>query len=103
VGPRDRPHLTPQRPPPPTAVTHLKSEEPVIPISIQPAARYPLRKGTELLAAPVEVFEQQANLQFTFDVSFGEPQVIKGEPLVPTLSRLLDEVESLLQRLIPMV
>jgi hypothetical protein len=79
-------------------VTHLKSEEPVIPISIQPAARYPLRKGTELLAAPVEVFEQQANLQFTFDVSFGEPQ-----PLVPTLSRLLDEVESLLQRLIPMV
>jgi hypothetical protein len=28
VGPRDRPHLTPQRPPPPTAVTHLKSEEP---------------------------------------------------------------------------
>jgi hypothetical protein len=30
VGPRDRPHLTPQRPPPPTAVTHLKSEEPSI-------------------------------------------------------------------------
>ena len=28
MGPRDRPHLTPQRPPPPTAVTHLKSEEP---------------------------------------------------------------------------
>jgi hypothetical protein len=28
VGPRDRPHLTPQRPPPPTAETHLKSEEP---------------------------------------------------------------------------
>jgi hypothetical protein len=31
VGPRDRPHLTPQRPPPPTAVTHLKSEEPLCP------------------------------------------------------------------------
>jgi hypothetical protein len=40
--------------------------------------------------------------EFAFDVTFGEPEILKGEPAVPALRRLIDEVEGLLKRLVPL-
>lgn len=70
------------------------------PLSLRPSDRYPLKEGTELYVAPPGEFEKHRNLKFTFDIAFGEPKVLEGEPIVPTLRRLIDEVEGLLQRLI---
>jgi hypothetical protein len=75
-------------------------------ISIRPMVRYPLEEGTELFSAAPgvsDLFEQNADLKFTFHVAFGEPEILEGEPVVPTLRRLLDEVKGLLERLIPLV
>jgi hypothetical protein len=46
---------------------------------------YPLEAGQELRRVPFEEFDK--NMYFTFEVAFGEPQVIKGKPLIPTLYR----------------
>jgi hypothetical protein len=76
---------------------------PVVPLSLQPAERYPVQEGTPLFAADVDFFDKQKDLKFSFDVAFGEPQILVGEPVVPTLRRFLDEVDGLLKRLIPLV
>jgi hypothetical protein len=76
---------------------------PVMPLGLRPAQRYPVQEGTPLFTADPDFFAKQKDLKFAFNVAFGEPQVLVGEPVVPTLRRLLDEVESLLKRLIPLV
>ena len=76
---------------------------PVVPLSLRPAGRYPVKNGTPLFTASAEEFEKHEGLKFSFDVAFGEPQALIGEPVVSTLRRLLSEVESLLKRLIPLV
>jgi hypothetical protein len=76
---------------------------PAMLISIRPTVRYPLEKGTELFSAAPDLFEQYKDLQFTFEIAFGEPEILRGKPVVPTLRRLLDEVDGLLKRLIPLV
>ncbi len=76
---------------------------PALPVFIRPAERYPVEANTPLFGADPEFFEKNPELKFVFEVAFGEPQILVGEPVVPTLRRLLDEVESLLKRLIPLV
>lgn len=63
----------------------------------------PIEDGTVLFEADPEGFEKHKDLQFAFEIAFGEPEILKGKPVVPTLRRLLDEVEGLLKRLIPLV
>jgi hypothetical protein len=72
-------------------------------VGVRPAVRYPLQAGTPLVTATPEFFEQYPSLKATFDVAFGEPEILEGEPVVPTLRGLLDEVKGLLERLIPLV
>ena len=74
---------------------------PAVIIRLRPADRCPVEPGTELFIT--DAFEEDEQLQFRFDVAFGEPQVVECEPVVPTLRRLLDEVKGLLERLIPLV
>jgi len=62
-----------------------------------------IQDGTILFEAAPEDFEKQKDLQFTFHIAFSEPQVLEREPVVPTLRGLLDEVDGLLKRLIPLV
>jgi len=76
---------------------------PAMLISIRPATPYPLEEGTELFSAAPDLFEQHKDLQFTFEIAFGEPKILVGESVVPTLRGLLDEVDGLLKRLIPLV
>jgi hypothetical protein len=63
----------------------------------------PIEDGTILFEADPEDFEKQKDLQFTFNIAFGEPEILERKPVVPTLRGLLDEVESLLKRLVPLV
>jgi hypothetical protein len=71
-------------------------------ITIKPADWTPIEEGTELFVVPGPGgFD--ADPQFPFDVTLGEPDVLRGEPVVPALRRLIDEVEGLLKRLVPLV
>jgi hypothetical protein len=76
---------------------------PPMPIGLRPADRYPVVNGTALFNAPADFFEKHKELQFIFDVAFGEPPVVTGEPVLPTVRRLLDDIEKLLQQFIPLV
>jgi hypothetical protein len=76
---------------------------PPMPIGLRPAHRYPVQAGQPLFTADVEAFEKHQDLAFAFDVAFGEPPPLAGEPVVATLRRLHDDVAALLQQLIPLV
>jgi hypothetical protein len=78
---------------------HIKEKFPVLPVLnvfLRPANRqFPLKQGNILFrdAPNAEVNEQ---MQFVFEVAFGEPQVIEGEPLLPTLVQMSDYVDNLI-------
>lgn len=68
--------------------------------ALRPADRqFPLQDGAELFRSgigphvPPWAREMQENPQFTFEIAFGEGEVVKGEPLLPTLVQLTDAVE----------
>lgn len=68
---------------------------PVPDIFLRPAdSLFPLKTGDELFidAPNAEVNEK---MQFRFEVAFGEPQIVEGEPLVETLHQMLDTVDSI--------
>jgi hypothetical protein len=75
---------------------------PPMPIGLRPAHRYPLQAGQPLFTADAEAFDEHKDLTFTFDVAFGEPPPLAGEPVVPTLRRLHDDITALLRQLIPL-
>jgi hypothetical protein len=71
---------------------------------LKPADWIPIEAGTELYGIPANAGPgAEAKPEFGFSVAFGEPEILKGEPVVPALRRLIDEVESLLKRLVPLV
>lgn len=70
--------------------------------ALSPVGWTPIEEGTVLLAVQ-RADGYNAEPKFAFEVALGEPGVLKGEPVVPTLRRLIDEVESLLKRLVPLV
>jgi hypothetical protein len=84
-------------------VSEETKDLPAMPVDIRPAERYPVEPGTPLLIAGRDFFDLNPDLKFAFQVAFGEPQILVGEPVVPTLRRLLDEVDGLLKRLIPLI
>ena len=75
----------------PPIVWGIKTQEPAI------------EDGAILYDADPNDFQKTKDLQFTFEIAFDEPKILKREPVVPTLRGLLDEVEGLLQRLITLV
>jgi hypothetical protein len=46
-------------------------------------ATFPLNAGDELARVPIA--EVNENMTFTFDVAFGEPEILKGKPIAPLL------------------
>ena len=65
------------------------------PIFLRPADRlFPLKAGDELFV-DVPDAEVDKNVQFTFDVAISEPQIIQGEPLIPTLNNFTNIVENI--------
>lgn len=76
------------------------SSLPSIPLAVKPQWT-PVEDGTELFTVE-SATGFYSEPKFTFEVALGEPEVLKGEPVVPALRRLIDEVEGLLKRLIPL-
>lgn len=75
--------------------------QPVAQFAIHPSNRPRVEHGVELYAGSPEEYKHYKP-EFTFDVAFGDVALLEGEPVVPTLRRLIDEVESLLSRLVPL-
>lgn len=46
-------------------------------------------------------FETNKNVQFTFDIAFGEPEIVKGKPLLETLQQMSDFVDALICSFLP--
>jgi hypothetical protein len=76
---------------------------PVLDIFLRPADRmFPLKAGNELFidGPDAEVNEQ---MQFRFEIAFGEPQVVEGEPLLETLQSMADSVNHLVSDFAPLL
>src|SRR5262249_13899330 len=57
---------------------------------------YPLTNGTELLRVGQGV-NVEDHINFTFEVAFGDGQVMKGDAVLPTLQQLIDFVERIIE------
>lgn len=70
----------------------MQSVKPVT-ISMHPADRmFPLEDGATLLTAGIDP-PFQNEVQFKFEIAFGEGQILDGEPVVPALLQICDFVE----------
>lgn len=63
--------------------------------------RFPLKDGAELYRVPARLrndprAQMYMNPEFQFEIAFGEVEVVKGEPLIPTLHQLIQFVEGFL-------
>ncbi len=81
------------------------SEIPSAPIAIRPADRqFPLKDGAEVfrMATAVRGSDMDMNPQFTFEIAFGEGEIVKGEPLLETLHELVQFVEGFIKLFPPL-
>jgi hypothetical protein len=70
---------------------------------LKPADRmFPLKQGDELF---IDLPDAEVNpqMQFRFEVAFGEPQIIEGEPLIETLKQMADFVYNVVLTFKPML
>jgi hypothetical protein len=60
--------------------------------------KFPLKNGDILLVYPrVRLpFEDHSKFDFAFEIAFGERQIFDGEPIIPTLTQLVDFTERLI-------
>lgn len=73
-----------------------------MPVTLRPTDRFPIEEGTVLFSSTPGDFADYERSRFTFDVAFGEPEPLRGEPVVPTFRALTDRIESLLESLVPL-
>jgi len=76
-------------------------DEPILTpaLAIRPAARvYPLQDGTIIfrIAAEARKSEVKHDMKFSFDVAFGEGQIVDGDPVLPTLVQFVQFTEQAL-------
>jgi hypothetical protein len=58
-------------------------------------AKFPLKAGDELCRAPMA--EADKKMYFPFVVAFGEPEIVKGKPVVPTLQQMADFIRNMVR------
>ena len=69
-----------------------------------PDSKYPLKNGAELLRLQFESSEEMyVQTNFTFDIAFGEGEIVKGESLIPTLRQSVKLVESVMEPFRPLL
>ena len=74
---------------------------------IVPKLTFPLEDGTEIYRIPARLrdnplAQMNMNPEFSFDVAFGEVEVVEGEPIIPTLHRLIAFVEDFVKLFPPL-
>jgi len=72
-----------------------------------PRLAFPLKDGAEIYRVPANLRDNplaQMNMdpEFRFDVAFGEVEVVEGEPIIPTLHRLIQFVEDFVKLFLPL-
>ena len=76
---------------------------PIPPVYIKPADRlFPLKVGDELFIDAIghEIHEK---MDFRFDVAFGEPGIVEGEPLLETLQQMTELVDGIVSGFKPVL
>lgn len=78
---------------------------PALPLSLRPADRqYPLQDGAEVFRIKTAARSTtDVNLQFVFEVAFGEGDILQDEPLVPPLEQLVQMVQQLVELFRPLL
>ena len=75
----------------------VSTPEPFI-ATMTPARRfYPLQNGTILFEVPLNgnhPFKDEP--KFTFEIAFGEGQILDGEPVIPALAQICQFVEGVI-------
>lgn len=75
---------------------------PIFSLFLRPADRlFPMEVGDEIFSHPLG--EGVKEMSFRFDVAFGEPGVIDGEPLLEALQKMINAVEQLVGSFEPLV
>ena len=74
---------------------------------ITPQERFPLEDGAVIYRIPASVrdhpiAQMHMNPEFEFEVAFGEVEVVKGQPLIPTLLQFIQFVERFLKLFPPL-
>lgn len=59
------------------------------------AWKFPLKTGDELLRVPLAQVDE--NMYFPFEVAFGEPEIIKGKPIVETLHQAAKVIRDIIR------
>lgn len=66
-------------------------------IAFRPADRqYPLEDNAEVFCVKAAARALDSNFQFTFEVAFGDEEVVQGEPVLSTLKELINCVEGVI-------
>lgn len=69
---------------------------PPIQVALNPADRqFPLKDGAEVYRIKAQALDPQVDMnpQFTFEIAFGEGEIVQGEPVLPTLHQVVNFVE----------
>jgi hypothetical protein len=59
---------------------------------------FPVEDGAVFFTAPADM---NVDPQFTFEIAFNEPQIIEGEPILPTIHQLTNLIEGIVSTLKP--
>jgi hypothetical protein len=71
---------------------------------VAPKLTFPLEDGAVIYRIPARlrshpVAQMNMDPEFQFEVAFGEVEVVKGQPLIPTLSQIMQFVEGFIKSL----
>jgi hypothetical protein len=74
---------------------------------VAPKPTFPLEDGAEIYRIPATLREDpiaqmNVNPEFEFEVAFGEVEVVKGQPLIPTLLQLIQFVDRFIELFPPL-
>jgi hypothetical protein len=71
--------------------TFFRSSRPVCPVQV----------GTPLHVCPADAVPRR-EVHFDFAVALGEPEIVKGQPLLRTIHELVEAVEGVIQQFVPL-
>ncbi|MEX0833417.1 MAG: hypothetical protein WD276_06035 [Actinomycetota bacterium] len=80
-------------------VPGFSKDLPSLPLNLKPADRlFPVQDGAELFRIAAAGRDQvDMNPKFTFEIAFGEGEIVEGKPLAETLQKYVDVTKGVLQ------
>ncbi|OFW57589.1 MAG: hypothetical protein A2133_03400 [Actinobacteria bacterium RBG_16_64_13] len=81
-------------------------DNPFPPLALKPADRqFPLQDGDEIYRVLAAGRASHGNKypDFTFEIAFGEGEIVEGEPLIPTLAQFVGLIEGVVEPFRPLL